>query len=60
VIPAGELPAGAGDPMLDRLTTKVDGGRVLSTSLVTVMFADDGRVLAGAVGTETLQAAAAQ
>ena len=60
VIPAGELPAGARDPMLDRLTTKVDGGRVLSTSLVSVMLADDGRVLVGAVGTETLQAAAAQ
>lgn len=58
VLPAGDTPAD--DPLLDQLTTKVDGGRVLSTSLVTVMLADDGRVLVGAVGTDTLQAAAAQ
>ncbi len=28
---------------------RVDGGRVLQTSLVTVLFTDDGRVFAGAV-----------
>ena len=35
--------------MLESVTTAVDGGRVLQTSLVTVLITDDGRVLAGAV-----------
>lgn len=35
--------------MLDSVTIAVDGGRVLQTSLVTVLITDDGRVLAGAV-----------
>ena len=57
VMPAG---APAGDPLIDRLTTKVDGGRVLGTSLVSVLLADDGRVLVGAVTPETLEAVAAR
>jgi outer membrane lipoprotein-sorting protein len=52
--------SGEAGAMLDRLTTKVDGGRALSTSLVSVFIADDGRVLVGAVSTDLLQAAAAQ
>jgi hypothetical protein len=48
------------DPMIDQLTTKVDGGRVLGTSLVSAYLADDGRVLVGAVTPEALQAVAAQ
>ena len=62
VVPASPDSAAADDStaMINRLTTKVDGGRALSTSLVTVFFADDGRVLVGAVGTDLLQAAAAQ
>lgn len=48
------------DPRLDQLTTRVDGGRVLGTSLVSVFLGDDGRVLVGAVGVDRLQAAAAQ
>ena len=40
--------------MLDGLTTRVDGGRVLQTSLVTVLFTDDGRVFAGAVTADHL------
>ena len=35
--------------MLDGVTSAVDGGRVLQTSLITVLITDDGRVLAGAV-----------
>ncbi|MDN3495697.1 hypothetical protein QL996_07150 [Planococcus sp. APC 4015] len=35
--------------MLDSVTTAVDGGRLLQTSLVSVLITDDGRVLAGAV-----------
>jgi hypothetical protein len=32
----------------------VDGGRVLETSLVTMMITDDGRMLVGAVPAERL------
>lgn len=56
------FPAGTplDDPLIDQLTTKVDGGRVLGTSLVSVYLADDGRVLVGAVTPEALRAVAAQ
>ena len=59
-----ELPAGAAglggeaSGMLQTLTEPVEGGRILSTSLVTVLLTDDGRVLAGAVTPERLLAAA--
>ena len=51
---------GLGDAsaMLDSLTQRVDGGRLISTSLVTVLFTDDGRVFAGAVTPEHLLAVA--
>ena len=45
--------------MLDSLTQPVDGGRLLTTSLVSVFFADDGRVFVGAVTPERLLDAAA-
>lgn len=52
-------PGGFGDnPMLDQLTTKVDGGRLLATSLLNVFLTDDGRVFAGSVPVDRLQAAA--
>ena len=44
--------------MQDTVTTPVDGGRVFETSLVTVLLADDGRVLAGAVPAARLVEAA--
>ena len=44
--------------LLDQLTTAVDGGRAVQTSLVSILFADDGRVLVGAVPVSALQAAA--
>jgi len=47
---AGVLPAD--------ILTPVDGGSVLSTALVSVMLADDGRVLVGAVEPQLLVAAA--
>ena len=57
-LPAGEGAAAGLDPeasaMLDALTQRVDGGRVLSTSLLNVLLTDDGRVLAGAVTVEHL------
>jgi hypothetical protein len=60
-LPAGADPAALTDsPMLSQLTTSVEGGHVLQTTLLTVFITDDGRVLAGAVPVESLQAAAAQ
>jgi outer membrane lipoprotein-sorting protein len=46
------------NPLFLEMTTETDGGRVFSTALVTVFFTDDGRVLAGSVALERLQAAA--
>jgi len=46
--------------MLDQLTTQVAGGRVLETSLFSIFFTDDGRMLAGAVGPDALVAAASR
>ena len=58
-LPATTAPGGFGDnPMLDQLTTQVDGGRLLSTSLLNVFLTDDGRVFAGSVTVDRLQAAA--
>ena len=50
---------GEASAMLDTLTQPVDGGRILQTSLVTVLVTDDGRVLAGAVTADRLLDAAA-
>lgn len=47
------------DPLLRQATVTVPGGRAISTSLLTVLFTDDGRVFAGSVPLERLQAAAA-
>ncbi|MBT1003062.1 hypothetical protein KIH31_10630 [Paenarthrobacter sp. DKR-5] len=59
-LPAGSLPAGfASSGVLSQLSRPVAGGRLLSTSLVNVLLTDDGRVLAGSVAPERLQAAAA-
>ncbi|TFC31109.1 DUF2092 domain-containing protein [Cryobacterium sp. TMT1-3] len=58
-VPAAAVAAELGDnPMIDQLTTAVDGGRALKTSLLTVFLAGDGRVFAGAVPLARLQAAA--
>jgi hypothetical protein len=46
------------DPLVGELTQQVDGGRALSTSLVSVLVTADGRVLAGAVPVSALQSAA--
>jgi hypothetical protein len=40
--------------MLGMITERVDGGRMLQTSLLSVLLTDDGRVLAGAVTAERL------
>lgn len=58
-LPVGTLPTQlTSDPRYGELTTAVDGGRALQTSLVSVLITDDGRVLAGAVPVSALQAAA--
>jgi outer membrane lipoprotein-sorting protein len=60
-----ELPLGSSttdltsSPLFSQLTTPVDGGNLLQTTLVSVLLTDDGRVFAGAVPAEQLQAAAA-
>ncbi|SEA78196.1 LolA family protein [Leifsonia sp. 21MFCrub1.1] len=60
-LPAGSAPAGvADDPLFAQLTQPVDGGRALSSSLVSVLITADGRVLAGSVPVSALQTAAAQ
>ncbi|MDQ0030403.1 LolA family protein [Arthrobacter bambusae] len=59
-LPAGTVPADVRSaPMLAQLTQPIPGGRALTTSLVTVLMLDDGRVFAGMVPLERLQAAAA-
>lgn len=50
---------GEASAMLEALTQPVDGGRVLQTSLLSVLLTDDGRVLAGSVPVDALLDAAA-
>ena len=52
-------PQGQEAATLESLTRPVAGGRVLETALVTVYFADDGRVFAGAVSADHLAHVAA-
>ena len=47
-----------GTALYDQLTTRVDGGRILSSALLSVLVTDDGRVFVGAVPTQTLLATA--
>lgn len=59
-----QLPAGAvstkvtSSPLFARATSSVAGGRLLHTALVNVLLTSDGRVFAGSVSLERLQAAA--
>lgn len=60
-LPAGTATASVtSNPLYKELTTPVAGGRALTTSLVSVLVTDDGRVFAGAVPVSRLQAAAGQ
>ena len=45
---------GASSALLDKLTTRVTGGRLLRTALLSVLLTDDGRLLVGAVAPERL------
>jgi outer membrane lipoprotein-sorting protein len=58
-LPADELPEDWADsPLIAETAQEVDGGRLLSSALVNVLVTDDGRVFAGSVPLEQLQAAA--
>jgi outer membrane lipoprotein-sorting protein len=58
-VAASRVPADlASNATVTRLTTPVDGGRVLHTALVNVLLTSDGRVLAGAVPVSSLESAA--
>ncbi|TFD28951.1 LolA family protein [Cryobacterium cryoconiti] len=58
-VPAASVPAElSANPLMSEFATPVDGGQVFSTSLVNVFLADDGRIFAGSVPVELLQAAA--
>ncbi len=48
----------AREPLLQEAMVSVPGGKVLSTSLLNVLFTDDGRIFVGAVPVEMLQSAA--
>jgi hypothetical protein len=59
-VPAGAVPTNIlSSPLLAGATKAVSGGRLLSTSLVNVLLTSDGRLFAGAVPLDRLQAAAA-
>ncbi|RZU63775.1 hypothetical protein EV379_0064 [Microterricola gilva] len=61
-LPAGQDGVGQGADglaMLDTIAQPVDGGRVVATSLVSVLITDDGRVFLGSVSPERLLATAA-
>lgn len=61
VLPAMLVPADVADsPLFGELTTRVDGGQLLSSSLLNVLMTDDGRVLVGSVPAGRLQAVAGQ
>jgi len=59
--PGGGGPGGAGQisSLLMQIATPVAGGHVVRTALFTVLFANDGRVLIGPVGTAAIQQVAA-
>lgn len=64
VLPAGEdaeaLAELTASPLYTQVTEAVDGGRALSTTLLSVYLTDDGGVFAGSVPVERLLAAATQ
>ncbi|WP_253469238.1 DUF2092 domain-containing protein [Paenarthrobacter sp. A20] len=59
-LPAGSAPSGlTSNPQFAQTLEPVAGGRALRTSLVSILILDDGRIYAGMVPLERLQAAAA-
>ena len=61
VVPADRVPPDLlASPLVQQLAVPAAGGRLLSSSLVNILLADDGRILAGAVPASALEAAAAR
>jgi outer membrane lipoprotein-sorting protein len=58
VAASGSLAKLAGSSEFTELTTPVPGGRVLHTSLVNILFTSDGRIVAGSVSVDRLEAVA--
>lgn len=59
VLPEMLVPADVMDsPLFGELTKRVDGGQLLSSSLLNVLMTDDGRVLVGSVPAARLQSVA--
>ena len=58
-VPASGTSALGSSALLDQLSTPVAGGRLLHTSLVNILLTTDGRIFAGSVPVDQLQAAAA-
>jgi outer membrane lipoprotein-sorting protein len=59
-VPVGTIPTDVtSSPLFTALTQAVPGGRALSTSLVTALLTNDGRLFVGAVPLDELQTAAA-
>ena len=56
----GDLSDLTSNPLFAQLAAPVAGGSALQTTLVSVLLTDDGRLLAGAVPIDALQAAAAR
>lgn len=56
----GDLSSLTSNPLFAQLATPVTGGSALQTTLVSVLLTDDGRLLAGAVPVDALQAVAGQ
>lgn len=60
VFPGGAADSGpAAGPLLDRLSTSVPGGRLISSALLSVLLTDEGTIYVGAVRGEDLQRVAA-
>jgi outer membrane lipoprotein-sorting protein len=57
-VPKGATPS-AGNAMLDKIATPVDGGRLITSALLSVLMTNDGRVLVGPVSGADLQKIAA-
>lgn len=55
---ASDLSSLTSSPLFGQLATRVDGGWVLQTALVSVMLTEDGSVLAGSVPASALESAA--
>jgi len=59
VLPAGSASDSRGSALLDRLSTPVPGGRLVTSALMSALITNDGRVFVGAVSGADLEQVAA-